>query len=146
VVLGISPYVVVLLPCRPVDVANPPCQPPLEPVCQEVERVVGLDICRFLAHLHMQRNVAGRQAAAPFTVVVFHPVAVVSVPPFCRCVRRCEGMRDSSDWVCQLLAQHGEVGVVVPVVPQCCSPLQLYAAPLCLDVEEIRASIVQEAP
>ena len=40
--------------------------------------VGGLDICQSLAHFHMQRNVAGGQAAVPFTVVTFHPVAVVS--------------------------------------------------------------------
>ena len=54
-------------------------------------------------------------------------------------------MRESSDWVGQLLARHGKVGVVVRVVPQCWSLLQLRAAPLCLGVEELLASIVQEA-
>ena len=71
--------------------------------------VGGLDICWSLAHFHMQRNVAGGQADVPFTVVSFHPVAVSSFPPFFWRVRRCEGMRDSFDWVCQLLARHSKV-------------------------------------
>ena len=37
-------------------------------------------------------------------------------------------MRDSSEWVGQLLAQHGTVGGVVPVAPHCCSVLQLRVA------------------
>ena len=34
-------------------------------------------------------------------------------------------MRDSSDWVGQLLVRHGKIGVVVHVVPHCCYLLQL---------------------
>ena len=90
--------------------------------------VGGLDKCQSLAHFHMQRNVAGGRAAIPFTVVTFHPVAVVSLPPLFWRVRRCEGKRDSSDWVCQLLARMAKLEllslVFLNVVPSCsCVPL-----------------------
>ena len=90
--------------------------------------VGGLDICWSLAYFHMQRNVAGRRAAAPFTFVAFHPAAVVSFPPFCRRVKRCEGMHASLIGYASSL--HGMAKfellslLFLKVVPSCsCMPL-----------------------